>query len=91
MIEIEKEKKRKEAEAKEKENEQQQQQQWQQLHRFDELLDEQEDDRQSAVCQTMIQNVVDECKEKGFELPPSVLRLLTYFKGKKKTFISYLL
>ena len=48
---------------------------------MDEIEENQVMDKEEAIRDALIKNVIDECKEKGSPLPPSVMRLMNYFKG----------
>lgn len=69
------EKKKLEAERKKKELEQ--------ASRDQDLIDDQDIDEEDAVRHALVQDVIDEAKEYGYKLPPSVVRLLHHMKSKK--------
>ena len=84
IIEIETDKKKKEAAQRERAREEQQQKRWEEENQLDQLLEDQVLDKEESIRKALIQNVYDECEEKGFALPPSVMRLLNHFKSKLK-------
>ena len=53
----------------------------QKINQDNDLIIDNEFDNAEAVGKALVQDVIDEARENGNPLPPSVLRLLNFFKG----------
>lgn len=81
MREIEAEQKKKEFERKKQLEDEENKKMAEESNKAQGLADDEEIDREDAVRNALLQDVINDSKEAGFNLPPSVIKLLDNLKS----------